>query len=127
MIPLRGLVAFPSIPLSFELVREESIAAANIANKNDSTVFLLAQKDIGVEKPDPRFFAFVEDHIPGFQKQTALVVGDSLSSDIAGGVSVGIDTCLLSDGPISATPTYQISTLEEFLPIILGRSTTEKE
>jgi len=52
MIPLRGLVAFPSIPLSFELVREESISAANMANKNDSTVFLLAQKDMGVEKPE---------------------------------------------------------------------------
>ncbi|MBR5453473.1 MAG: endopeptidase La, partial [Clostridia bacterium] len=53
MIPLRGIVAFPSIPVSFELVRDESIAAASAARKADSYVFLLTQKDIGMEKPSP--------------------------------------------------------------------------
>ncbi|MBR6557748.1 MAG: endopeptidase La [Clostridia bacterium] len=53
MIPLRGIVAFPSIPVSFELVRDESIAAASAAGKSDTYVFLLTQKDIGMEKPSP--------------------------------------------------------------------------
>ena len=53
MIPLRGIVAFPSIPVSFELVRDESIAAASAAGKADSYVFLLTQRDIGMERPSP--------------------------------------------------------------------------
>ena len=80
-------------------------------------------QDVGVEKPDPRFFAFVEDHIPGFQKQTALVVGDSLSSDIAGGLQYGLDSCWFN--PAGVTPpeamkiNYTISSLSELQKIVL--------
>ena len=80
-------------------------------------------QDIGVEKPDPRFFAFVEDHIPSFQKQTALVVGDSLSSDIAGGLQYGLDSCWFNPSgvmpPENMKIHYTISSLSELQQIIL--------
>ena len=49
VIPMRGIVAFPSIPMSFELVREVSVNACNIANKGNGLVFLSLQKDIKEE------------------------------------------------------------------------------
>ena len=51
VIPMRGLVAFPGIPLNFEFERDFSIAALEEAQAGDMCVFLAAQRDIAVEKP----------------------------------------------------------------------------
>lgn len=53
VIPLRGLVAFPSMPINFELQREISINALNAALERDMYIFLATQKDISVESPTP--------------------------------------------------------------------------
>ena len=47
----------------------------------------------GFEKPQPEFFDYVAERIPGFNKDKTIIVGDSLSSDIGGGIGYGIDTC----------------------------------
>ena len=58
VIPLRGIVAFPSIPLNFELEREISKNACNAASDSDMMVFLLTQKDVSVDEPkENEFFA----------------------------------------------------------------------
>ena len=82
---------------------------------------LFISEAIGVNKPDPRFFAYVAERIEGFEPDTALVVGDSLSSDIAGGAGYRIDTCWFAPaGDESALPTYTVRALDEVLPIALG-------
>lgn len=48
---------------------------------------------IGCEKPAVEYFEYVEDHIGGFDKSRTLIVGDSLTSDMRGGLNYGIDTC----------------------------------
>ena len=79
-------------------------------------------EEIGVEKPDPVFFDYVASHISGFKKETALIVGDSLSSDILGGVQSGIDTCWFNpEGKTTPTTmpiTYTISSLSQLEHII---------
>lgn len=54
VIPTRGLVAFPSMPLNFELERELSIRAVEAATREDMYVLLLCQKDIGCVAPAPK-------------------------------------------------------------------------
>ena len=51
LIPLRGLVVFPSISISFEITNELSINVCKKADEDDKKVFLVTQKDISVEKP----------------------------------------------------------------------------
>ena len=52
VIPMRGMVAYPGIPLSFELSRDFSIAACEAASaQSEMLLFLVAQKDISVEEP----------------------------------------------------------------------------
>ncbi len=51
VIPLRGLVAFPSIPLSFEIEREASVAACDAALEDDAVVFLVTQRDVSCDDP----------------------------------------------------------------------------
>lgn len=49
--------------------------------------------EIGHEKPAVEFFEHVEKAIPDFEKQSVLMIGDSLTADIKGGINFGIDTC----------------------------------
>ncbi len=51
VIPLRGIVAFPSIPINFELEREISKNACNAATGRDMLVLLVTQKELSTEDP----------------------------------------------------------------------------
>ena len=53
VIPLRGMVAFPSIPMSIEVAREKSIHAIRSAERLGGCIMLIAQKDISIERPAP--------------------------------------------------------------------------
>ena len=50
-------------------------------------------EQIGYPKPQKKFFDYCFEHIDGFEKSQALIIGDSLTSDMQGGVNAGIDTC----------------------------------
>lgn len=50
-------------------------------------------EEIGFPKPQKEFFDYVFAHIPDFQKEETLIVGDSLTADIQGGINAGVDTC----------------------------------
>ena len=49
-------------------------------------------QEIGFNKPDKAFFDRCFDRISGFAPDRALMVGDSLTSDIKGGVNAGLTT-----------------------------------
>lgn len=53
-------------------------------------------EEIGFFKPDLRYFEACFAQIDGFDKSNAVMVGDSLSSDIAGGKNAGIKTVWLN-------------------------------
>lgn len=50
-------------------------------------------EEIGYPKPREEFFAHCLERIPEKDKSRILIVGDSLTSDIRGGVQMGIPTC----------------------------------
>lgn len=54
-------------------------------------VFISQQ--IGANKPAKEYFDRCFAQIPGFCKEKAIIVGDSLTSDILGGINAGIATC----------------------------------
>lgn len=49
--------------------------------------------ELGVEKPNVQFFDQVFDAIGPVDKAQVMIVGDSLTSDIRGGINAGIVTC----------------------------------
>ncbi len=77
---------------------------------------------VGYNKPDKRFFDYVAEHIENFVPSEALVVGDSLTSDIKGGNNAGIDTCWYSpeqeNAGDTACPTYTVHGFDEIYKII---------
>ena len=54
------------------------------------TVFV--SQEIGHNKPSKAYFDACFARIPGFDREKAMIVGDSLSSDIKGGIQAGIKT-----------------------------------
>lgn len=83
-------------------------------------------EDIGFEKPDINYFLNVEKRIGGLEKSSALIIGDSLTSDMKGGIAYGIDTCFVNphgkEIPADMNITYNISSLSEIEKIVLGDS-----
>ena len=77
---------------------------------------------VGAEKPSPIYFDYVKAHIPHFCPETTLVVGDSLSSDIEGGIRAGLDVCWYNprgkQAPDNMKIHYTISELSELLRIL---------
>ncbi len=53
---------------------------------------MFVSDSIGIAKPNLGYFEHVFANIPGFEKEKALLIGDSLSSDMKGGVNAQIDT-----------------------------------
>ena len=49
-------------------------------------------QEIGYNKPDKAYFDRCFERIPGFAPEKALMVGDSLTSDIKGGINAGLKT-----------------------------------
>lgn len=78
--------------------------------------------EVGYEKPDIRFFKTVEDRIPDFSKEKTIIIGDSLTSDMKGGLNFGIDCCYYNpEGkkpPEDMAIKYTITELSELLEIL---------
>ena len=77
---------------------------------------------VGAEKPSIEFFDAVANGIEGFDKSRALVIGDSLSSDIKGAINSKID-CIWYNPMKKSAPegwdiTYTVSNFDEILDIL---------
>ena len=59
---------------------------------------------LGVEKPSRRFFDLVFAQIPDFEPAHAVVVGDSLTSDIKGGLNAGVRTIWFNPKGVAPVP-----------------------
>lgn len=81
-------------------------------------------EEMGCAKPEKVFFDQVAEAIDGFDPSMALVIGDSLSSDIRGGIGAGLDTCWYNPkgakAPADMSITYQVSNLSEISQILLN-------
>ena len=78
---------------------------------------------IGAEKPSVKFFEYVAEHIEGFDKRDTLIVGDSLTSDMRGGIDFGIDTCWYAPNGEIATDqkiTYVARSFDDVIKYIIG-------
>ncbi len=85
---------------------------------------LFISEELGCEKPSARFFTRSFQQIPDFKKEEAVIVGDSLTSDMAGGNQAGIACCWYNPkqypAPDNLRIHHTIRTLWE-LPPLVGR------
>lgn len=62
---------------------------------------VFVSQEIGFNKPSRDYFDACFARIPGFDPQKAIMVGDSLTSDILGGIRAGIKTCWVNPGRLA--------------------------
>ena len=77
---------------------------------------------IGYEKPHREFFDAVSRCIDGYVKERAIVIGDSLSSDIVGAINSGLDCIWYNpkekEAPKDYNITYTVKSFDEILEIL---------
>ena len=84
---------------------------------------LFISQELGCRKPQPEYFEIVMQKLGDVEKSRILVVGDSLTSDIKGGIDAGLDVCWYNPHgkePGELKPNYTVSTLAEIEEIIAG-------
>ena len=101
------------------VVQDSRIALSGI--KKYVTGIFISQR-VGYDKPSREFFDACFNSIENFKKEETIIVGDSLTSDILGGINAGIKTCLFNPkekpGRNDIVPDYEIKTLAELIKIL---------
>lgn len=83
---------------------------------------IFVSEEIGFDKPRIEYFERISERIPGFDKKKTVIIGDSLSSDIKGGIAFGVDTCWYNpknkEKPDDMDITYIVLSLNEILEVL---------
>ncbi|WP_230398963.1 YjjG family noncanonical pyrimidine nucleotidase [Novisyntrophococcus fermenticellae] len=83
---------------------------------------IFISEDIGFNKPSREFFERCFSGIPDFEKESTVIVGDSLTSDILGGINAGIKTIWFNPehkiNNSDILPDYEIALLNELIPLL---------
>lgn len=77
---------------------------------------LFISEEVGYNKPAREFFEVAFAQIPGFSRENAVMVGDTLSSDVLGGIQAGIKTVWVNPSgaaPGEIRPDYTIGALPQ--------------
>ena len=83
---------------------------------------MFISEEVGAEKPSLEYFEKVFASIPDFDREKTIIIGDSLTSDIKGGIAAGIDTCWYNpkgkEIPENMNITYTVKDLSEIESIL---------
>ena len=83
---------------------------------------VIISDEIKISKPDPRIFDYALEKVGCTDRSKALMIGDSLTSDMKGGVNAGIDTCWYNPNKLENKSglnlTYEIHSLNELKEIL---------
>lgn len=82
---------------------------------------LFISEVVGAPKPEKQYFDYVLNNITEKDKSKVLIIGDSMSSDILGGINAGIDTCWYNPQHKKAEymPSYEISNFSDIWKVLL--------
>lgn len=102
-----------------DFVQERRLQSAGI-KKYFKNIFI--SENLGFNKPDKRFFLRCFETSPEISPERCLIVGDSLTSDILGGINAGIKTVWFNPNKIERrkdiVPDYEIYSLSQLPNLI---------
>ena len=86
---------------------------------------MIVSEEVGAAKPDPRMLVMAMEEAGVTDRARALMLGDSLTSDMQGAVNAGIDACWFNphgkENVRKLPIRYEIRSLGEVDDILLGR------
>ncbi len=103
----------------FRFVQESRLKIGDF-RKYFKDIFL--SEDIGIQKPAKEFFDYCFEKLEQPQKEDVILIGDSLSADIIGGLNYGIDSIWFNKNgdelPEDIKPTYIVNKLKDIEKIL---------
>lgn len=109
-------------------VQDGRIASSGISQYFED---IFISEEVGYNKPSLEYFEACFAKIPDFHKEKTVIIGDSLTSDIQGGINAGITTIWFNrhhEKPFECenhslpVPDYEIYALSELIPILEGNN-----
>ena len=103
----------------FHEVQYKKLAACGLRDYFDT---IILSEDAGANKPSPLYFDYAFK-VSGANRETTLMIGDNLQTDIMGALGCGIDAMLFNRWNVETsdcpqTPTFIVSKLQEIMTIL---------
>ena len=120
VLSLRGKVRQYVVSNGTIVAQTKKLKLSGLGEQMDG-IFLSEQ--LGVEKPNKAFFDKVLETVSPESLSEVMIVGDSLTSDMQGGINAGIHTCWYNPDrkplPDAYPVDFVISDLHELIPLLL--------
>lgn len=100
----------------FHEVQYKKLAACGLRDYFDT---IILSEDAGVNKPSPQYFDYALK-VSGASRETTLMIGDNLNTDIMGAHNAGLDTILFNRWGVEPTnvPTHTVTRLLDIKDIL---------
>lgn len=116
---LEGKYSLYIVSNGFRFVQESRLKIGNFEKYFDG---VFVSEDIGIAKPAKEFFDYCFENINNPPKEDVILIGDSITADILGGINYGMDTIWFNKNneplPENINPTYTVNTLNEIKNIL---------
>ena len=116
---LHGKYKMYIVSNGFRFVQESRLKIGDFEKYFDG---VFVSEDIGIPKPAKEFFDYCFKNLDNPDKNEVILIGDSLSADILGGVNYGIDTIWFNKNnePVNddIKPTYTVNKLKDIEKIL---------
>ncbi len=102
---------------------EQQVNRLRVGGMHDYFRHFFVSEKIGASKPSAAFFEACfkelrESGLPDIKPEETIIIGDSLSSDIAGGKAYGMHTCLYHPGGVVDGADHAVTSLTEITGIL---------
>ena len=103
----------------FHEVQYKKLAACGLRDYFDT---IILSEDAGVNKPSPLYFDYALK-TAGAHRETTLMIGDNLQTDILGALNAGLDAMLVNRWKVDVSespqpPTFVVDTLRDIMQIL---------
>lgn len=119
---LHGKVKMGIITNGFNALQQKRLENTQMDKYFD---IVIVSEMVGEAKPSPKIFDFAFSKMGKVSKEKILMVGDTLASDIQGGINVGIDTCWFNhaqqENKTTIKPNYEIKLFTDLIKIVSGK------
>jgi putative hydrolase of the HAD superfamily len=101
----------------FHEVQYKKLKACGLKDYFDT---IILSEDAGVNKPAPQFFDYALQQ-SGAQRESTLMIGDNLQTDIMGAMAAGLDALFFNRYPEyekTTAPTFTVTSLRDIMKIL---------